>query len=229
MRSRVPSQPAAALFENRADAGRVLANRLIRYAGDPGALVLALPRGGVPVAFEVSRALSLAFDIFLVRKLGVPRQPELAMGAIASGGVRVLDPDVVGTFGISPEEIELVTAREGQELTRREHAYRGNRPVPSVTGRTIILVDDGLATGSTMRAAVQALRNQSPREIVVAAPVASVEGCASLEPEVDQVVAALMPTPFFAVGRWYRDFSPVMDREIRDLLRAPLRTHLAAS
>ena len=191
--------------------------------------MLALPRGGVPVAFEVARALGAPLDIFLVRKLGAPRQPELAMGAIASGGVRVLNHDVVGAYGITPDEIEAVTAREQKELRRRAKAYRGDRPDVDAAGRTVILIDDGLATGSTMRAAVQALREQRPAKVIVAVPVGAAESLAALEREVDQVVCARTPTPFFAVGRWYQDFSPTMDREIRQLLQWPTHKHLAAS
>jgi putative phosphoribosyl transferase len=216
-------------FKDRTEAGRVLGGILRAYAHNPEVLVLALPRGGVPVAFEVACTLGAPLDIFLVRKLGVPGQTELAMGAIASGGVRVLNHDVIGSFGISQEEIEAVSAREKAELKRRAHAYRGNRPDVDVAGRTAILIDDGLATGSTMRAAVQALREQRPRKIVIAVPVAAAESLAALTREVDQVVSAYTPTPFFSVGRWYHDFSPTMDREIREILRRPMHKRLAAS
>ncbi|MCU1263536.1 MAG: putative phosphoribosyltransferase [Bryobacterales bacterium] len=216
-------------FKDRTEAGRVLGGILRAYAHNPEVLVLALPRGGVPVAFEVACTLGAPLDIFLVRKLGVPVQTELAMGAIASGGVRVLNHDVIGSFGISQEEIEAVSGREREELKRRAQAYRGNRPDVDVAGRTAILIDDGLATGSTMRAAVQALREQRPRKIVIAVPVAAAESLAALTREVDQVVSAYTPTPFFSVGRWYHDFSPTMDREIREILRRPMHKRLAAS
>jgi putative phosphoribosyl transferase len=216
-------------FHDRTEAGRVLGGLLCDYARDPSTLVLALPRGGVPVAFEVASAISAPLDVFLVRKLGSPHQPELAMGAIASGGVRVLNHDVIDAYSISPEEIEAVTAREREELDRRAHAYRGDRPDVDAAGRTVILIDDGLATGSTMRAAIEALRIQKPAKIVVAVPVAAAENLAALQKEVDEVVSAHTPTPFFAVGRWYRDFSPAMDREISQLLRRPTQKHMAAS
>lgn len=217
------------LFKDRTEAGQVLGGILTAFAYNPEVMVLALPRGGVPVALQVASRLGAPLDIFLVRKLGVPGQTELAMGAIASGGVRVLNHDVIGSFGISPEEIDAVSAREREELKRRAHAYRGNRPDLDVAGRTVILIDDGLATGSTMRAAVQVLREQRPRKIVIAVPVAAAESVAALTREVDQVVSAYTPSPFFSVGRWYRDFSPTMDSEIREILRKPMHKHLAAS
>jgi putative phosphoribosyl transferase len=216
-------------FRNRTEAGRVLAGILNKYSHDPSVLVLALPRGGVPVAWEVATALDVELDIFLVRKLGAPHQPELAMGAIATGGVRVLNHDVIGSYAISPAEIEAVTAREREELKRRAQAYRGDRREPAVAGRTVILIDDGLATGTTMRAAVEALRQSRPAKIVIAVPVAAAESLAALERKVDCVISAHTPTPFFAVGRWYRDFSPTMDREIRGLLQGRAHRHMAAS
>lgn len=196
----------------------MLGSLLAARANSPNVLVLALPRGGVPVAFEVARTLGAPLDVFLVRKLGVPGQPELAMGAIATGNVRVLNREVIEELGISSPVIEAVTARETRELERREKAYRDGRPGPQIQGRTVVLVDDGLATGSTMRAAIAALREQRPARIIVAVPVAAADTCAALEKEVDEVVCTQTPTPFFAVGRWYRDFSPTMDREIHDLL-----------
>jgi predicted phosphoribosyltransferase len=209
-------------FLDRADAGRRLASEL---AGDYGAdagrgdvLVLALPRGGVPVAYEVARALGAPMDVFLVRKLGVPGHEELAMGAIASGGVQVLNEEVVRTLGISPEVIGRVAEREGAELRRREREYRDARPMPDVHGKTVILVDDGLATGSTMRAAAAALRRLGPARLVVAVPVAAPETCEEFRSEVDEVVCALTPEPFHAVGLWYEDFSQTTDAEVRDLL-----------
>jgi predicted phosphoribosyltransferase len=172
----------------------------------------------VPVAFEVARALRAPLDVFLVRKLGVPGHEELAMGALASGGVRVLNADVVGALGIPEGVVEAVAAREGQELERRERAYRGERPGPDVRGRTVILIDDGLATGSTMRAAVAALRQQGPARIVVAVPVGAADTCAELRAEADEAICAWAPEPFHAVGLWYQDFSQTTDEEVRDLL-----------
>lgn len=206
------------VFKDRREAGRVLANRLTAYAGRPDVLVLALPRGGVPVAFEVAEALDAPLDVFLVRKLGLPGQEELAMGAIASGGVRVLNDYVVQALQIPKEVIDAIAAREQDELERRERAYRGNRPPPDVRGRTVILVDDGLATGATMRAAVAALRQERAGRIVVAVPVASPDVCAELGREVDEIVCLETPEPFYAVGYWYQDFSPTTDEEVRDLL-----------
>jgi putative phosphoribosyl transferase len=206
-------------FTNRTEAGRQLADDLKEYAGREDALVLALPRGGVPVAFEVARALGLPMDLFLVRKLGVPGHEELAMGAIASGGVRVLNEEVVRMF--SPPEVTIarVAAQEQEELERRERAYRGGRRDLRLEGKTVILVDDGLATGSTMRAAAQAVRAQDPARIVVAVPVAAAETCDELRGEVDEVVCTLTPEPFRAVGIWYDDFAQTTDEEVRDLLR----------
>jgi putative phosphoribosyl transferase len=223
------SQQNAMPFQDRTEAGRVLGGILNEYSHDPSVLVLALPRGGVPIAWEVAAALGAELDVFLVRKLGAPHQPELAMGAIASGGVCVLNHDVIGAYGISPAEIEAVAAHEREELRRRARAYRGDRPEPAVAGRTVILVDDGLATGTTMRAAVEALREGRPARIVAAVPVAAAESLAALERQVDRVISAYTPTPFFAVSRWYRDFSPTMDREIRDLLQRPSHKQAAAS
>jgi predicted phosphoribosyltransferase/dienelactone hydrolase len=205
-------------YADRADAGRVLATRLEHYRGRDDVIVLGLPRGGVPVAFEVARALGVPLDIFLVRKLGVPGHEELAMGAVASGGVRVLNEDVVAALRIPPEEIERVAAREGEEMARRETAYRDGRPFPPVAGRVAILVDDGLATGATMRAAVRALRAMGPARITVAVPVADPEVCAVLEREADEVVCVRQPRPLGAVGLWYGDFSPTMDDEVHSLL-----------
>jgi putative phosphoribosyl transferase len=205
-------------FTDRADAGRYLASRLQAYAGRGDVQVLGLPRGGVPVAFEVARALGAPLDVFLVRKLGVPGHEELAMGAIATGGVRVLNRDVVDGLHIPGEVIDAVAAREARELARRQQAYRGDRPELEVRGKTAILADDGLATGSTMRAAATALRQQEPRRIVVAVPVASPVVCDELSAEVDEVVCAVKPEPFYAVGIWYDDFSQTTDDEVRALL-----------
>jgi len=206
------------LFRDRHDAGRQLAARLTPYAGRPDVLVLALPRGGVPVGAEVARALGAPLDVFLVRKLGVPGREELAMGAFASGGVRVLNEDVIRTLRIPEAVIDRVAAEELQELERRERAYRDGRPAPEVRGRTAILVDDGLATGSSMRAAVQALRLQGPARIVVAVPVGAPETCAALGEVADEAVCAEEPEHFAAVGLWYEDFTQTSDEEVRDLL-----------
>lgn len=206
------------LFRDRTDGGRRLAAELMEYANRPDVLVLALPRGGVPVAYEVARALHAPLDIFLVRKLGVPGQEELAMGAIASGGVRVVNENVVEYLRIPGEVIDAVAMDEQQELERRERAYRDDRPAPDVRGKTVILIDDGLATGSTMRAAAAALRKQKPARIVVGVPVSSPETCDEFRSEVDDIVCALTPRPFMGVGQWYKDFSQTTDEEVRDLL-----------
>jgi predicted phosphoribosyltransferase len=207
-------------FRNRTDAGRQLAEKLAAYANRPDVLVLALPRGGVPVGFEVARALGAPLDVFLVRKLGVPGYEELAMGAVATGGVRVLNDEIVCGLGISEHEIDAAVARELPELARRERLYRDDRPPPDVAGQTVILVDDGLATGATMRAAVQALRQQHPARVVVAVPTASPDTSEALRAEADDVVCAMTPDPFFAVGHWYEDFTQTTDDEVRHLLRA---------
>ena len=206
------------LFADRRDAGRVLTGLLTKYANRDDVLVLALPRGGVPVAFEVAHALRAPLDVFIVRKLGVPGHEELAMGAIATGGVRVLNEDVVGALSLSTKVIDAVAAREEKELERRERIYRGARTPPDVRERTVILVDDGLATGSTMRAAVAALRKQRPARIVVAVPVAAAETCEEFKTEVDETVCAATPRMFNGVGRWYEDFSQTSDDEVHELL-----------
>jgi putative phosphoribosyl transferase len=206
------------LFRDRTDAGRRLAEELSDYAGREDVIVLALPRGGVPVAFEVSEKLNAPLDIFLVRKLGVPGQEELAMGAIATGGVRVVNESVVDYLRIPGEVIDAVAGEEQRELERRERAYRDDRPAPDVRGKTVILVDDGLATGSTMRAAAAALRKQGPARIVVAVPVSSRETCDEFRSEVDDIVCAMTPRPFRGVGMWYEDFSQTTDEEVRELL-----------
>ena len=205
-------------FRNRAEAGQRLARDLARYANRPDLLVLALPRGGVPVAYEVARALHAPLDVFVVRKLGLPVHPELAMGAIASGGVRVLDWDVVRRFGVSEAELAAVTAAEERELERRERRYREGRPFPDVRGKTVILVDDGLATGATMYAAAAALRTQDPAKVVVAVPVSAPETCDAFRHVVDDIVCAVTPEPFYAVGLWYEDFSQTTDEEVHDIL-----------
>jgi predicted phosphoribosyltransferase len=205
-------------FRNRTDGGRHLAEKLAAYANRPDVLVLALPRGGVPVAFELAHAFGAPLDVFLVRKLGVPGYEELAMGAVATGGVRVLNDEIVRGFGISEHEIDAVVASELRELSRRDRLYRGDRPPSDVAGRTVILVDDGLATGATMRAAVQALRQQQPGRIVAAVPTASPDTCQVLKAEADDVICAITPEPFFAVGHWYDDFTQTTDDEVRELL-----------
>jgi putative phosphoribosyl transferase len=207
-----------ALFQNRTEAGKVLGSMLQEYANRPDVLVLALPRGGVPVAFELAKALNAPLDVFVVRKLGVPGHEELAMGAIATGGIRVLNEDVVRGLGIPASVIEAAASIEEKELQRREELYRDGRPSPDVRGRTVILVDDGLATGSTMRAAVAALRQQNPAAIVVAVPVGAPSTCDELQRDVDKVVCGFTPEPFYGVGQWYEDFSQTTDEEVRDLL-----------
>jgi len=206
------------LFRDRSEAGRVLAEKLASYANRPDVLVLALPRGGVPVAFEVAQALHAPLNVFLVRKLGLPGQEELAMGAIASGGTRVVNEELVEKLSVPPEVIDAVADQEQQELNRREHDYRVGRPAPDVRGRIIVLVDDGLATGATMRAAVAALRLQGPARIVVAVPVGAPETCTELQYQADETVCAETPQLFYAVGAWYEDFSQTSDEEVRELL-----------
>ncbi len=205
-------------FRDRRDAGRQLAQALAAYAGRPDVLVLALPRGGVPVGAEVAAALRAPLDVFVVRKLGVPGREEYAMGAIAGGGVRVLSDDAVQMFGVDAADVEAVARREQAELERRERLYRGTRAPPAVEGRTLIVVDDGLATGSTMRAAVQALRALRPGRIVAAVPTAAAATCEALRREADAVVCLRTPEPFRAVGLWYEDFSQTGDDEVRALL-----------
>jgi putative phosphoribosyl transferase len=211
-------QPATQLFQDRVEAGSQLAERLQRYADRDDVMVLALPRGGVPVGYEVAGALRLPFDVFVVRKLGVPGHEELAMGAIASGGVLLVNQDVVNALGIPDRVIDSVAKTEQAELARRERLYRDTRPPANLTNKTVILVDDGLATGSTMRAAVQAVRQQHPARVIVAVPVGAAETCSELDREADEVVCVRMPEPFVAVGLWYRDFTPTSDNEVRALL-----------
>lgn len=216
MMSRLP-------FRDRQHAGEVLAQWLSRYQDHLNAIVLGLPRGGVPIAFYVARALNLPMDILLVRKLGVPGQPELAMGAIASGGTRVLNKDIVRGIGISSERIEQVAQRERDVLDRRERLFRGDRGAIDVRDRVTILVDDGLATGSTMRAAATALCQQGPSRVVVGTPVASPETCEEFEGIVDEIVCAATPEPFHAVGAWYQHFPETTDEEVQHLLEEHAR------
>ena len=207
-------------FEDRSEAGRFLAEALQAYRGRKDVVVLALPRGGVPVGYEVAQSLGAPLDVFVVRKLGVPGYPELAMGAIASGGVRVLNEDVVAALGPRAQEaIELVTEAELAELHSRERRYRGDRPPPDLRGRCVILVDDGLATGATMRAAARAVRQREPSEVVVAVPVAAESSCLEMREEADAVICARTPEPFYGVGQFYRRFSQTSDEEVRELLQ----------
>jgi len=210
-------------LNDRHHAGRVLAGHLAHYAGQDQLLVLGLPRGGVPVAFEVARALAAPLDILVVRKLGLPGHDEYAMGAIASGGVRVMTP--LNGLNVTPAQVAEVVAREQDELVRREQLYRGQHPPLGMEGRTVIVVDDGLATGASMRAAVLAARHQHPARLVVAVPVGARDSCQALRNEADEVVCAAMPQPFRAVGLWYKNFLQTSDEEVIDLLDEARRTH----
>jgi predicted phosphoribosyltransferase len=207
------------LFRDREEAGTVLARKLMAYEGHPDLLVLALPRGGVPVAEQVALALGAPLDVFVVRKLGVPGQEELALGALASGEVRVLNDDVIELLGIDEASIDAITELERRELERQERTYRDGRPAHDAGGKVVILVDDGIATGASMLAALAALRLRRPRSIVVATPVAASEACAELETLADDVVCAMTPVPFYGVGQWYRDFRQTSDEEVRAILR----------
>jgi predicted phosphoribosyltransferase len=205
-------------FSNRHEAGEALAKRLMDYKDRPEVIVLALPRGGVPVAFAVPQALNAPLDVFVVRKLGVPGHEELAMGAIASGGVRVLNPEVLSRLRIDTWHVDAIAKEESQELDRREREYRGERPMPDLHGKTVILIDDGLATGATMRAAAKALHHLGPAKIVVAVPAAASETCDEFRAEVDEIICAITPEPFYSVGSWYKDFSQTSDEEVHELL-----------
>lgn len=206
------------LFDDRADAGERLARHLQQYAGRDDVVILALPRGGVPVAYEIAAALDAPLDVFLMRKLGVPGHEELAMGAIASGGVRVLNESVVDALDVPTAVLDAVAEKERRELQRREELYRDGRPPVDVSGKIVIVVDDGLATGSTMRAAVHALRSREPKKLIVAVPVAAPETCEAFADEVDATICAETPQPFFGVGLWYRNFSQTSDDTVRELL-----------
>jgi predicted phosphoribosyltransferase len=206
------------VYQDRHDAGKRLAELLRVYAHRPDVLVLALPRGGVPVAYEVARALNAPLDVFNVRKLGVPGREELAVGAIASGGIRVVNEDVMHALHIPEQVVEKIAAKELGELARRERLYRDGRPAPDVKGRTVILIDDGLATGATMRAALRALRQQQPARLIVAVPVAAPSTCFEMRDEANDVICAHQPDPFFGVGWWYRNFEQTSDQEVHDLL-----------
>jgi putative phosphoribosyl transferase len=206
------------IFENRSDAGKKLAKALLSYAEDPRVVVLGLPRGGIPVAYEVAIALKVPLDVFVVRKLGLPGQEELAMGAIASGGIRFLNEEVLRFAHVPKETIEWVTRQEKIELERREKMYRGERPPLDIAGKIVILVDDGLATGSTMRAAVEAVKERSPLKVIVAVPLAAIDTCHDFESLVDQIICLSTPEPFHAVGIWYEDFPQASDEEVNELL-----------
>jgi putative phosphoribosyl transferase len=212
------AERAGRRYRDRTEAGRYLARALSGYAGRDDVIVLALPRGGVPVGYELAKALGVPLDVFVVRKVGVPGHEEFAMGAIASGGLIVLDEGVVRRLGISQAEVEHAVARELRELERREATYRGDRDPPDLEGKTVILVDDGLATGASMRAAALAVQQRNPARVVVAVPVAAAETCNEFRGDVDEVVCAITPEPFYAVGLWYEDFSQTSDEEVRELL-----------
>ncbi|MBK8026961.1 MAG: phosphoribosyltransferase [Chloroflexi bacterium] len=206
------------ILQDRTEGGKLLAEHLAGYRNQRDVLILALPRGGVPVAWEVTQHLHAPLDIFLVRKLGAPGHGELAIGAVATGGVRVLNNWLISMLGVTDAELEAITDRELAELERRQRLYRGDRPLPEIGGRTILLIDDGLATGATMRAAVLAIQQKEPARLVVGVPIASSESCDAFRDEVDQVICAVTPEPFHAVGLWYRNFEQVSDEEVQDLL-----------
>jgi putative phosphoribosyl transferase len=207
------------VFADRRHAGRLLATRLHTLAGETDLIVLGLPRGGIPVAFEVATAFDAPLDVFAVRKIGAPGHEELAIGALASGGIELLDHGSIRQLGVSMDEVRLIVAREREELERREHAYRDSRPTPLLEDRTVVLVDDGLATGTTMLAAVKAVRARGPRRVIVAVPVASLSACELLRADGVECHCLATPEPFLAVGAWYRDFTQTTDDEVRALLR----------
>jgi putative phosphoribosyl transferase len=211
-------------FNDRTDAGKKLAKRLMEYKNRPDVLILALPRGGVPVAFEVAKELNVKMDVFIVRKLGVPGNEELAMGAISSDNIRVLNEDVIRAFQIPQKIIEEVAENEFRELERRERIYRGNRQKPNISGSTVILIDDGLATGATMRAAVEAVKTKNPAKLIIAVPTAAPDTCSSFGNEVDEIICVATPEPFYGVGAWYEDFSQTTDKEVCELLNRAART-----
>ncbi|NET37255.1 MAG: phosphoribosyltransferase, partial [Cyanothece sp. SIO1E1] len=213
----------------RTEAGQLLALELMVYANRPDVIILGLPRGGVPVAFQVAQALKVPLDICLVRKLGVPGQPELAMGAIAMGGVMVINDEIVASMSISRQVMAQVAAQEQHELERRDRLYRGDRPLPNVRHRTVILIDDGIATGSTLRAAIATLQKQQPEQIVIAIPVAPLSTCAVLKTEVDQLICLNMPQPLYSISYWYKDFTQTSDDEVRRLLQSAPPTPIIAS
>ena len=220
----VPEQEENMIFKDRVEAGRRLAEKLKKYAGRHDVIVLGIPRGGVPVAFEVAKALQAPLDIFLSRKLGVPWQEELAFGALTSGGIRVLDWDLIGNLGLPEEEIERITKTVKAELERREHVYRGARPPLQLEGKTALLVDDGIATGSSMRAAIKALKEMKPARVVVAVPVAPLHEYETLPSEVDEMICVYAPEFFYAIGQFYEDFSQTTDEEVKELLRRAAQT-----
>ncbi|MCW8445634.1 phosphoribosyltransferase [Fluoribacter gormanii] len=206
-------------YDDRYQAGRVLTDLLKDYEKRTDVIVLALPRGGVPVAYEIASKLSLPLDIFIVRKLGVPGHEELAMGAIASGGITVFNEEIVNSLHISKEAINKIQKSEQEELSRRELVYRGKKPFPMLPGKTVILVDDGIATGYTMRAAIAALKQQNPAKIIVTVPVAARSTCDEIAPLVDEIICPMRPVNFYAVGMWYNDFSQTTDDEVMQLLK----------
>jgi putative phosphoribosyl transferase len=211
------------LFRDRVDAGRQLSSLLYPFADREDVLVLALPRGGVVVGFEVARALRCPLDVFVVRKLGVPDQTEFAMGAIASGGIRMINPDVVRDLRISPQQVEQKILYEQRELERREDLYRGGRRAPEVRGYVVLLVDDGVATGSTMRAAIAGVRQQEPKQLIVAVPIGAKPVCQKLQDKADRVVCLATPADLYSVGEWYQNFSQTTDQEVRDLLSQAIK------
>ncbi|NEQ29785.1 MAG: phosphoribosyltransferase [Leptolyngbya sp. SIO4C5] len=215
-------------FHNRTDAGRQLAQKLSQYARRPDVIVLALPRGGVPVAYEIATALQVPLDLCLVRKLGVPDRPELAMGAIASPNIRILNQEIIASLDLSPQVVEQVTRHEQQELARRDRCYRGSRPFPPLRDRSVVVVDDGIATGSTIRAAIAAIKYQSPARIMVAVPVAPSSTAAVLKPQVDNLVCLKLPDSLYSISLWYEDFSQTSDQEVQQLLSQAMTSTLAS-